>query len=103
MTVILNAAALEALLETQEGPVGRFVERIADAVIVNAEVQFDEYFHGVLPPKQNILSRMDGSTATIGYSRTAGSKAERLAQAEAAGKLTNPPLQQALEAVRNGG
>ena len=45
---------------------------------------------------------MEGSTATIGYN-DAGNKSRRLARAEAEGRLTNPPIQTALAAVRNAG
>jgi len=102
MSVILNERALAALLETQEGPVGRFVERIAEAVVVQAQLQFDEYFHHVLPARQDIIFSMQGSTATVGYSASAGPKSERLAQAEEARRLTHPPIRNALESVRNG-
>jgi hypothetical protein len=102
VNVILNETAIAALLETQEGPVGRFVQRVAEAVVVQAQVQFDDYFHGVLPAEQDIDFSMEGSTATIGY--VAGkSKTTRLAAAEAAGKLTNPPIRQALDRIRSGG
>jgi hypothetical protein len=66
-------------------------------------VQFDDYFHGVLPAEQDIDFSMDGSTATVGYVDAPNkSKSRRLAAAEAEGKLTNPPIRQALERVRAG-
>jgi hypothetical protein len=81
--------------------VGRFVERVAESVVAQAQLQFDEYFHGVLPAEQDIDFSMSGSTATVGY--VGGkSKTQRLAAAEAQGKLTNPPIAQALERVRAG-
>jgi len=103
VSVILNEGALTTLLNTQEGPVGRFVERISEAVVAHAQTQFDEYFHGVLPARQDIIFSMDGSTATVGYSASAGHKAERLAAAEKNKRLDRPPIQQALDAVRSGG
>ena len=103
MSVTLYEGALRALLETQEGPVGRYVERIAEAMVVQAELQFDDYFwRANLPARQNIGFSMQGSTATVGYRSDAGSKAQRLAIAEAAGKLDIPPLQTAKERVRGG-
>ena len=103
MSVTLYEPALEALLDSQEGPVGQYVQRIAEAVVVNAQVQFDEYFHNVLPAGQDIAYNMDGSTAEVGYVDAASkSKAKRLAAAEASGRLTNPPIRQALERVRAG-
>lgn len=103
MTVVLNQAALTALLESQEGPVGRFVQRTAEAVVVHAQSQFDDYFHHVLPARQDIIFSMDGSTATVGYSANTGSKSQRLATAEEERRLDKPPIQRALESVRNGG
>jgi hypothetical protein len=101
MSVTLYEPALRALLDSQEGPVGRYVERVAEAVVVQAQAQFDDYFHGVLPAEQDIDFSMEGSTATVGY--VGGkSKTRRLASAEAEGKLTNPPIRQALERVRGG-
>ena len=102
MSVILNERAILTFMETNPGVV-LFVERTAEAVATHAQVQFDEYFHHVLPAGQDIIFSMDGSKATIGYNARAGHKSERLAAAELAGKLTNPPLQQALDAARNGG
>ncbi len=103
MSVTLHEGALKALLETQEGPVGRFVQRIAEAVVVQAQIQFDDYFHGVLPADQDIDFSMEGSTATIGYVDDPGkTKAKRLAAAEAAEKLDIPPIQSALERIRAG-
>ena len=103
MSVTLYEGALRALLESQEGPVGQYVERVAQAVVVQAQVQFDDYFHGVLPAGQDIDFSMEGSTATVGYVDAAGkSKSRRLAAAEAQGKLTNPPIRQALDRIRAG-
>jgi hypothetical protein len=103
MSVTLYEANLRALLETQEGPVGRYVQRTAEAVVVQAQNQFNDYFHGVLPAEQDIDFSMEGSTATVGYVDSPGkNKARRLAAAEAEGKLTNPPIRQALERVRAG-
>jgi hypothetical protein len=103
MSVILNEGAITRLFEAPEGPVARFVERVAEAVVVHAQVQFDEYFHGVLPARQDIGLSMDGSTATIGYVDDDGSpKAKRLAAAEQDRRLTHPPIRNALQAVRDG-
>lgn len=103
MTVILNEAAITRLFEAPEGPVARFVERTAEAVVALAQIQFDDYFHFVLPPERDIDFTMQGSTATIGYVGGEGkSKTKRLAAAEADGNLTNPPLTQALDKIRSG-
>lgn len=104
MTVILNQAALATLLETQEGPVGRFVQRVAEAVVVAAQVQFEEYFHGVLPAERDIDFSMRGSSAVIGYvGGETKHKTARLAAAEAEGRLRVPPLTHALDVVRSNG
>ena len=103
MTVILNDAAITKLFEAPGGPVARFVEREAEKVALQAQNQFDRYFHIVLPLGRDIGVSMDGSSATIGYVNNPGNpKARRLAEAEAAGKLTDPPLQLALERIRAG-
>lgn len=101
MSVILNEAGIARLFEAPEGPVARFVGRTAEAVVALAQVQFDEYFHGVLPAERDIGFSMNGSRATIGYV-SGKSKTQRLAAAEAEGKLTNPPLTQALDRIRAG-
>ena len=105
VTVILNNAALTALLETEIGPVGRFVQRTAEAVVVAAQLQFDEYFHGVLPAERDIDFSMRGSSAIIGYVGGEDKhKTARLAAAEAGNQLSDPPLTKALDTVRaNGG
>ena len=101
MSVTLYEGALAALLDSQEGPVGQYVQRTAEAVVAHAQVQFDEYFHGVLPARQDIGFSMEGSTATVGY-KDSGSKSRRLAAREAAGLLEKPPIGRALENVRAG-
>jgi hypothetical protein len=99
--ITLNEVALAALLETQEGPVGRYVQGIAETVVTAAQFQFDEYFHGVLPAEQDIDFRMDGSSATIGYvDSPSKTKTKRIARAEAEGKLSDPPIRKALDQVR---
>ncbi len=103
MSVILNEAAIAKLFNTPEGPVARFMERTAEAVVIQAQLQFDEYYQEVLPARQDIIFSMDGSNATVGYSASSGPKTERLARAELTpGALTNPPLKQALDRVRAG-
>ena len=71
MSVTLYEPALAALLDTQEGPVGRYVQRLAAAVVARgAAEQFDGYF-GTRSlagrVDQDVDFSMEGSTATIGY------------------------------------
>ena len=102
MSVTLYEANLRALLDSQEGPVGRYVEALARRVVADAENKFDDYFANAnLPDIENVGFQMEGSSATIGY-KDVGNKARRLAKAEAEGKLRNPPIQSALGAVRGG-
>jgi len=104
VTVVLNQAALSALLETQDGPVGRYVERVADAVVAEAQRNVRGYF-GSAPSlegrvDQDIDSEMDGSTAIVGI-KDGGSKAQRLVQYQIEGRF--PWLQRALDSVRGSG
>ena len=103
MSVTLYEPALRALLDSQEGPVGQYIQRLAVRVVADAENSFDAYFAAAnLPDMENVGYDMEGSSATIGY-KDAGNKSRRLARAEAEGRLTNPPIQTALAAVRNAG
>lgn len=88
MTVVLNNAALAVLLESQEGPVGRFIERQAARIVEQARQNVRGYFASApsLNVDQDVGSDMDGSTAVIGI-RDAGSKSRRLARAQADGKV----------------
>jgi hypothetical protein len=100
VSVTLYEPALRALLESQEGPVGRYIQTLAVRVVARAEDNFDEYFAAAnLPDMENVGYSMDGSSATIGY-KDVGNKSRRLARAEAEGKLRNPPIQSALQSVR---
>jgi hypothetical protein len=98
MTVVLNEAALAALLSSQEGPVGRFVEGIAERVVLQAQQNVRSYFASspTLDVDQDIGLSMDGSQATVGI-RDAGTKARRLADAQAQGQINW--LRDALSAV----
>lgn len=88
MSVILNEAALKRLLDTEEGPVGQFVQRKAEVLVEAAQNNVRDYFASapVLTVDQDVGLSMDGSTATIGI-RDAGSKARRLARAQGEGKV----------------
>ncbi len=102
MSVILNEAALAALLETQEGPVGRFVERVSEAVVVEAQTEIKNYF-GTAPSlhgrvDQEVDSEMQGSSAVVGI-RDGGNKAQRVAAKQADGSF--PWLTRALDRVRS--
>ncbi len=102
MSVILNEVALKALLDTQDGPVGRHVEQVARAVVVEAQRNVQSYF-GTAPSlfgrvDQDVGYDMEGSSATIGI-RDGGNKAQRLATKQADG--TFPWLSRALNTVRS--
>lgn len=101
MTVILNERAIATLLETEAGPVGRFVERVAEAVVAEAQTNVKNYF-GTAPSlhgrvDQEVDSEMQGSSAVVGV-RDGGNKAQRLAAKQADGSF--PWLQRALDTVR---
>lgn len=101
MTVVLNESALTALLDTEAGPVGRFVERVADAVVAEAQQNVRSYF-GTAPSLSGrvdleVDSEMEGSSAVVGI-KDGGSKAQRLAQYQAEGRF--PWLQRAVDTVR---
>lgn len=90
MSVILNEVALKALLETEDGPVGRHVERMA-AVVVEAERANVIAYFGKAPSlhgrvDQEVDYEMQGSSAVIGI-RDRGNKTRRLAQKEADGTM----------------
>ena len=88
MTVILNEAAIAALLETEEGPVGRFVKDLAERIVVQAQQNVRTYFATAptLSVDQDVGFDMEGSTATIGI-KDAGSKSRRLAKYQAEGSV----------------
>ena len=88
MTVILNEAALVALLDTQEGPVGQHVQRLAAAVEIQAQNNLKAYFIGApsVDVDRDVAVEMDGSTAVIGI-RDAGNKSRRMAQYQAEGRV----------------
>jgi hypothetical protein len=96
VSVTLNPAALEALLTTEEGPVGRFVADVAARVTAEAQKNVRVYFIAApsLTVDQDIGFEMEGSSAVIGI-RDAGSKARRLARGQAEG--SNNWLLKALE------
>lgn len=88
MTVTLNQVALKALLESEEGPVGRFIADLAAQVTNSAQANVRDYFGGApsLTVDDAVDFDMDGSTAVVGI-RDAGAKAHRLAQAQAQGRV----------------
>jgi hypothetical protein len=95
MSVTLYEPALRALLDSQEGPVGRFVERKAQAIVLEAQGIIRDYFHRAptVNVDQDVDYEMQGSTATVGirdpgYSRSSErSKARRLAEYQARGSF----------------
>ena len=103
MSVTLYETALEALLDTQEGPVGRYVERLAQRIEAQAQQNVKTYF-GSAPSlegrvDQDIDYIMEGSTATVGI-RDGGSKSRRIARYQSEGRFNW--LSNAVESVRAG-
>ena len=88
MSVTLYEGALRALLESQEGPVGQYVERLAQRTVAQAQQNVRTYFGGApsLTVDQDVGFDMDGSTATIGIA-DAGNKSRRLARYQAEGRV----------------
>ena len=99
MSVILNEAAITALLNAPEGPVARFVEREANKVVEAAQRNVRDYFSSAaaLTVDRDVGLDMEGSTATVGI-RDAGSKSRRLAARQADGRVNW--LVKALEEAR---
>ncbi len=101
MTVVLSEAAITKLFETPQGPVARFVERVADEVVAEARANIRDYFgtapslHGTVD--QEVGVDMEGSDATVGI-RDGGNKSRRLAAYQADGSFNW--LQRALDTVR---
>ena len=99
MSVTLFEPALNQLLDTEDGPVGRHVQVLAARVVAQAQQNVRNYFQSApsLNVDQDVTSEMGGSTAIIGI-RDAGNKSRRLAQAQAEGKVNW--LRSALEVAR---
>jgi hypothetical protein len=103
MSVTLYEPALRILLESQEGPVGRYVERLAARIEIEAQQNVKDYFGGA-PSLQGRVDQdidfiMEGSTATIGI-RDGGNKSRRIARYQAEGRFNW--LSRAVERVRAG-
>lgn len=88
MSVTLNPVALKALLETEDGPVGRFVAEVAARVTAQAQANVRRYYvtAPTLDVDQDIDFEMEGSTAIVGI-RDAGGKARHLAHAQSQGRI----------------
>lgn len=88
MSVILFEPALEALLDTEEGPVGQFIQQLAAQVTSQAQQNVRDYFVSApsLNVDQDVGFDMEGSTAVVGI-RDAGSKSRRLAQGQSDGLI----------------
>lgn len=89
MTVTLNEAALKLLLDTQEGPVGQFVQGVALQVERQAQQNVRDYFHSAIPAltvDQDVDVLMSGSDALVGI-KNRGRKSQRLAQLQSEGTL----------------
>ena len=83
---------------------GRLVERVAEAVVVEAQRNVRGYF-GTAPSLHGRVDdevgfEQEGSTAVVGI-RDGGNKAQRLAQYQAEGRF--PWLQRAVDTVRANG
>ena len=88
MSVTLNEAALVRLLDSEEGPVGEYVQRLAEAVVAQAQGNVRDYFHSApsLTVDQDVGFSMEGSKAIIGM-RDRGDKSRRLSEAQADGDV----------------
>ena len=103
MSVTLYEPALRALLDSQEGLVGQYVQRLATRIEIQAQQNVKDYFGGAPSLQgqvdQDIDFTMDGSTATIGI-RDGGNKSRRIARYQAEGRFNW--LSRAVESVRGG-
>ena len=102
MSVTLYEPALAALLDSQEGPVGRYVERLAVQITLEAQNNVKDYF-GTAPSltgrvDQDVAYDMEGSTAVVGI-RDGGGKSRRMARYQAEGRVNW--LGRAVERVRS--
>jgi hypothetical protein len=99
MPVVLLEPGLQALLDSQTGPVGLFVARIGAEVTEKARANVRDYFHTApsLTVDQDVGFDMEGSSARVGI-RDGGSKSRRLAQAQQDGTVNW--LTRALEDAR---
>lgn len=88
MTVTLNQAALELLLNTEDGPVGRFVAEQAEIVVDEARQNVREYYRKApsLTVAENVNYVMDGSSAIIGIEEDRR-KSKYLAQIQSQGRI----------------
>src|SRR5688572_9879758 len=89
MSVTLNEAALERLLDSPDGPVGRRVQQLSQAIVLDAQQNVRAYFGnapGVTADQDVDYEMIDGSTAVIGI-REVGNKSRRLAAAQEQGKV----------------
>lgn len=102
MSVTFNEAGLRELLDTEAGPVGILVAKLAAAIAEDAAVIGNAYYRGVVDLRGDITYDMVGSSAVVGYRPAGGSarKATRIASKEAAGVLTVPPLETAAKKAR---
>jgi hypothetical protein len=103
VSVTLYEPALRALLDSQEGPVGQYVQRLATRIEIEAQQNVKDYFGGA-PSLQGRVDQdidfiMEGSTATIGI-RDSGNKSRRIARYQAEGRFNW--LSRAVESVRGG-
>lgn len=66
--VTLNQAALAALLEAEEGPVGRFVAGKAEGIVIDTSAAISAYFHTspTMDTFADVDFAMNGSDAVVG-------------------------------------
>lgn len=88
MTVKLNQAALAALLDTQDGPVGLLVQRKAAEVVEQARVNAGFIMHRYPPAVESIdFAMSEGPQAVVGV-HDDGKKSSVYLADKAAGKIT---------------
>ncbi len=103
MSVILNEAAITKLFNAPEGPVARFVGKVAGEVRDAGAKFIDQYYESAetLHVGDDLTVEMDGSTALVHLvpdPDTSGEKAERVAKVQVLG--TWPWLTKARDEVK---
>ena len=87
-TVVVNEAAVRLLLESEAGPVARFVASVAQQVTVQAQGNVRAYFWTAptLTVDEDVGFEMRGADAIVGI-RDNGEKSRRLARDQAQRKV----------------
>lgn len=87
MGVIFNEPGLAALLESPNGPVGRYVTQIAEEMVEQARAEVRDYFHTApsITVDQDVIAQPVGPNEIEVGMRDAGDKARRLADMQIRG------------------